>query len=77
MSDKQQTQQVILDHLILTSEDIAVITNILNELPYKIAKPIFNVLEIRLKEQGEAKFKQMQESQKAPEVIMPTDRVPE
>lgn len=77
MSNKQQTQQVVLDQLILTSEDVSIITSILDELPHKVSRPIFNILETRLKEQGEAKFKQIQKSQKAPEMMTATDRLPE
>jgi hypothetical protein len=72
MSTKEVQPEVFLNELTFSFEDMAKIDAILGAFPYRSVKPIYDIIEKRMLEQGEARLKEI-EAKKSPEATaMPT-----
>lgn len=59
---------VVLNELTFSFEDLAKIDSILGSFPYKSVRPIYDIIDARMTEQGEAKLREL-DTKQAPELV--------
>ena len=75
MSTKNNQKVIEIESIILNKEDIAVIDSIIGQLAYKVAKPIYDIIQVRMQEAASVIVQGQERAAKSLEAVK--DLVPE